>query len=280
MFDAVAGERAEAGRASPQQGNGADHRGALPVLVVLHGERSSAGHVGRWLARHGHPLDVRKPRFGDALPKTLARHAGAVIFGGAESANDPDAFIKTEIDWVGVALAEAKPFLGVCLGAQMLAKHAGARVDYHEHGHVEIGYHPLRPTAAGRDLAARTVPWPEQVYHWHREGFELPRGGTLLAAADGAFPNQAFMLGPAAVGVQFHPEIDYSLVLRWAGSNPMRLHMRGAKSRRAQIDDHFTRAPHVQAWLDGFMPRWLDGTLLAPDEQGADAITPAALERS
>ena len=61
----------------------------LPVLVVLHQETSTPGRVGNALRALGHRLDIRRPRFGDALPETLDEHAGAVIFGGPMSANDP-----------------------------------------------------------------------------------------------------------------------------------------------------------------------------------------------
>src|SRR3954452_18973703 len=71
----------------------------LPVLVILHQETSTPGRVGNALRALGHPLDVRRPRFGDPLPETLDGHAGAVIFGGPMSANDPDDYIRCEIDW-------------------------------------------------------------------------------------------------------------------------------------------------------------------------------------
>jgi hypothetical protein len=58
-----------------------------PVLIVLHQENSNPGHVGQWLVRNGFRLDIRKPRFGEPLPETLADHCGAVIFGGPMSAN-------------------------------------------------------------------------------------------------------------------------------------------------------------------------------------------------
>ena len=77
-----------------------------------------------WCER-GYHLDIRRPCLGEALPETLAEHDGAVIFGGPMSANDPDDWIAREIDWIGVALKEEKPFLGVCLGAQMLCQAAG-----------------------------------------------------------------------------------------------------------------------------------------------------------
>src|SRR4051794_3142521 len=90
-----------------------------PVLVVLHQETSTPGRVGNALRLLGHRLDVRRPRFGDPLPPTLDDHAGAVIFGGPMSANDPDDYVRREIDWISVPLKEDRPFLGICLGAQM-----------------------------------------------------------------------------------------------------------------------------------------------------------------
>ena len=155
-------------------------RSRLPVLIILHQESSSPGRVGNALRALGHPLDVRRPRFGDALPETLDKHAGAVIFGGPMSANDGDDFVRREIDWIAVPLRERRPFLGICLGAQMLARQLGARVAPHPQGRAQIGYYPIRPTPAGLEICPN---WPDHVYHWHREGFELPSGAELLAGA-------------------------------------------------------------------------------------------------
>src|SRR6202158_2807273 len=155
----------------------------LPVLIILHQETSTPGRVGNALRALGHGLDIRRPRFGDSLPETLDGHAGAVIFGGPMSANDPDDFVRQEIVWIAVPLREQRPFLGICLGAQMLAMQLGARVAPHPQGRAEIGYYPVRPTPAGLKLCRH---WPDHVYHWHREGFELPggavaRGGQRLS---------------------------------------------------------------------------------------------------
>src|ERR1700750_467948 len=84
----------------------------LPVLIVLHQETSTPGRVGNALRALGHTLDIRRPRFGDPLPETLDLHAGAVIFGGPRSANDPDDYVRQEIDWIEVPLREQRPFLG------------------------------------------------------------------------------------------------------------------------------------------------------------------------
>lgn len=232
--------------------------GGHPVLLVLHQAHSNPGHIGQWFRRNGYALDIRRHFQGDPLPETLAAHCGAIIFGGPQSANDGIDYIRREVDWIGVSLKEAKPFLGICLGAQMLAHHLGARVDHCRHGSVEVGYHRIEATQAGARLD-----FPEHVYQWHREGFELPRDGVLLATTEGAYPNQAFQHG-SAFGFQFHPEITYLQVNRWTGSNPVRLLMRGARPRQEQVERHLTEAPRVHKWLDRFLGRWVRGELSRP----------------
>ncbi len=226
----------------------------LPVLVIMHGEASSAGRIGQVLKQRGHALDIVKPRFGCPLPKTLGRHAGVVVFGGPMSCNDPDDYIKDEIDFVGVVLKEQRPFLGVCLGAQMLAKHLGANVGKHPAGKVEIGYHAVRPTAEGRRLGH----WPEHVYQWHREGFDVPTGGTRLAEGD-VFENQAFCYGACGLGIQFHPEITYTLVNRWTTIAKDWQDRDGAQERSGQLAGHLLHAKPVGGWLERLLDRWLAG---------------------
>src|SRR5215472_10174366 len=152
-----------------------------PVLMVLHQEQSTPGRVGQYFHGRGIPLDIRRPRFGDPLPDTLAAYSGAVIFGGPMSVNDPDDYIRAEIEWIKVPLSECKPFLGICLGAQMLARHLGATVGFHPEGKAEVGYYPIRVTAAGRSMMET---WPQVVYQWHREGFDLSAGSELLAEGE------------------------------------------------------------------------------------------------
>ena len=231
----------------------------LPVLVIMHGEASSAGRIGQALAQRGYGLEICKPRYGSALPQTLANHSGVVVFGGPMSCNDPDCYIKDEIDFVGVALKEQKPFFGVCLGAQMLAKHLGAAVGKHPAGRVEIGYHGLQPTPQGQPLG----PWPDHVYQWHREGFKLPSGGVPLAHGD-VFENQAFSYGVNAVGIQFHPEITYAMVNRWTTVAKDWRDSDGAQERSGQLTSHLLHAAPVNRWLGGLLGAWLGGRVQMP----------------
>jgi GMP synthase (glutamine-hydrolysing) len=223
-----------------------------PILTVLHRDNSTPGRIGHALKEHGYPLDIRHPCLGDPLPETLAEHAGAIIFGGPASANDMDEFVRRETDWIAVPLKEEKPFLGICLGAQMLARHLGGRVYPHADGHAEIGYYPIRPTEIGRAVCD---PWPEQVYQWHREGFDLPSGAELLAEGD-TFPVQAFRAG-CAYGLQFHPEVTHATICRWTVRGHERTFLPGAKRRAEHFADRAVYDPAGRAWLAAFLNHWL-----------------------
>jgi GMP synthase (glutamine-hydrolysing) len=228
-----------------------------PVLIILHQEHSTPGRVGRLIAERGHGLDIRRPRFGDPLPETMEEHAGAVIFGGPMSANDPDDFIKAEIDWLGVVLKERAPYLGLCLGAQMLAKQMGARVYEHPEGRAEIGYYRLTATDAGEEAAREAgSPWPAHVYQWHREGFDCPAGADLLATGDD-FPVQAIGVDGHAFGLQFHPEVTPAMMHRWTVRACHRLEMPGARPREEHFEGWHRHDGEVAQWLGSFLDRWL-----------------------
>ena len=224
------------------------------ILIVLHSETSTAGRIGHMLAEKGFALDIRRPCLGDDLPESLEHHAGAVIFGGPMSANDPDDWITREIDWIGVPLKEEKPFLGVCLGAQMLSKHLGGTVGPHADGLVEIGYYPLTPTEEGRDLG----PWPGHVYHWHREGLTLPGDAVRLATGD-TFENQAFRYNGRAYGIQFHPEVTRLTMHRWGVIGAHRFVLPNAQESRAHLEGNLLHDAPVKNWLSQFLDRWVAG---------------------
>lgn len=218
------------------------------MLVVLHQERSSAGRVGHQLIEAGFDLDIRRPPLGDELPDTLEHHAGAVVFGGPMSANDEDEFVRRETEWLKVPLGENRPFLGICLGAQMLANHLGGKVEGHGEGLVEIGWYPIKPTEEGEAL----MQWPEMVYQFHREGFSLPRDATLLATAE-AYPNQAFRYGENAWGIQFHAELTQMMMQRWVVHGAHRFELPGAQPGRDHLGGRLIWDMHLKRWLHEFL---------------------------
>lgn len=234
-------------------------KGSVDILVVVHQGHSVPGRIGERLVAMGYRLDVRRPCLGDPLPQTLERHAGAVIFGGPMSANDSLPFIREEIAFAERALADGAPVLGVCLGAQIMAKALGARVFGHDEGLCEIGYYPLTPTALGAEL----LPWPSHVYHWHSEGFDLPAGCDLLAEGC-CFPNQAFRYGERSFGLQFHPEVTLEMMSRWTVSGAHHLGRPGAQPGEAHLDGWRQYDAAVALWLDLLLARWLHAETAAP----------------
>ncbi|WP_394043092.1 glutamine amidotransferase [Roseixanthobacter liquoris] len=226
------------------------------MLVILHQAHSRPGRIGERLEQRGYTLDIRRPALGEALPAHLDAHAGVVVFGGPMSVNDPLPWMRDEIDFVGKVMTADTPLLGICLGAQIMAVQLGAKVSHHAEGMSEIGYYPLVPTDLGRDL----LPWPSHVYHWHSEGFDLPRGSELLAQGE-TFPNQAFRHGHNAFGLQFHPEVTQDMMCRWATRGAHHLTKPGAQPGEAHLAGWSRYDPAVCRWLDCFLDSWLGLTM-------------------
>ncbi|WP_162912886.1 glutamine amidotransferase-related protein [Rhodospirillaceae bacterium SYSU D60014] len=223
------------------------------ILLIVH-SANREGRVQPLLNSKGYEVEWRCPADGEGLPANPGRYAGVIVFGGVQSANDAPAtpFLTQEIDWIHDYVAAGGRYLGICLGGQLLARALGARVAPHLQGLNEIGYFPITPAPAGRDL----IPDPLHVYHWHQEGFELPEGAELLAAGK-TFPNQAFRHGRSAYGFQFHPEVTPAVVRRWLESSPNHLTRPGAQPREMQLAylERFDRPLH--AWFDRFLDYWL-----------------------
>jgi GMP synthase (glutamine-hydrolysing) len=181
------------------------------------------------------------------------------VFGGPMGANDSLDWVRREIKWLETPLANDKPLLGLCLGAQMLARALGARVFSYDDKRSEIGYHPIEPTLAGDRLCS--VPFPRTVYQWHSDGFEMPQGAEILAVGGANFPNQAYRYGLRAVGLQFHPEVTYHMICRWTHRGAERLTRPGARSRPEHLGGWFQHDGRVDAWLKAFLHAWIAGKL-------------------
>ena len=214
------------------------------VLLVVHQKYSVAGHIGALFAERGYKLEQVCPCAGDETPQSAEPYAAVVMFGGPMSANDcaMDG-IRKELDFIPKILEAEVPFLGLCLGGQMLARVLGGKITAHPEGHIESGFTRIYPTEAGRDWFTET----DIFYQWHREGFEVPESATLLATGD-VFANQAFVYGTNAIGTQFHPEITRDMIDRWTMHGAHRLGRPGAQPRQA----------HIKGWelFNGRIDRW------------------------
>lgn len=245
------------------------------VLVVLHQEHSTPGRVGEMLAERGYRLHRRCPNLGDALPRDLSAYDAMIVFGGPQSAMDchlPG--IRAELDWLERhALPSGRPLLGICLGAQQMARVLGAKVGPRGDGVVEIGYKPIRPTADGHAFLGDC----DTFYQWHSETFDIPAGATHLAWND-AFPAQAFRWGNHAWAIEFHPEMTLEMVHRWCRSEKAawKLTLPGAQSYHDQIADFRRHAPRTDAWLSDFLDRFLAAGTAGDAGDGVLAPAPRA----
>lgn len=215
------------------------------VLLIVHQRHSVSGNVGALLAERGYELDMRCPCIGQELPENMDEHEAAVVFGGPMSANDCQTLdgIKLELDFIPKILDAEKPFLGICLGGQMLARVIGGEVDLHPEGRVEIGYYKICPTEAGKELFGDC----QHFYQWHKEGFDVPDCVTELATGE-HYPNQAFLYGKNAMGIQFHPEITLEMIHRWTSGAGHRMDRPGAQPKKAHLIGHSLFDKRIDAW--------------------------------
>lgn len=225
-----------------------DGRDADKVLLIVHQKTSVPGRVGALLAERGYVLDQRCPCVGKPLPESLDEYAGVVVFGGPMSANDCQRLegIKEELVFLERVLEEEVPFLGICLGGQMLARVIGGSVSPHPEGRIESGYFRITPTESAPAFFGHS----DFFYQWHREGFDLPDCVTMWATGSEHFPNQAYLYGRNAVGLQFHPEITRQMIDRWTMGAAHRLDRPGAQPRRAHLKGHELFDAGIKRWTE------------------------------
>jgi GMP synthase-like glutamine amidotransferase len=182
-------------------------------LVIQHVAPEGAFAIADALESAGIAITTCRIFAGDALPADVSGLDGLVVMGGPMSANRDDGFASrpVELARIGEAVAAGIPTLGICLGAQLLCVAVGAPVRPGAAG-PEIGWGPVELTdECASDPLLADLPARLEVLQWHGDTFELPAGAIRLAG-NAAYANQAFRIGPAAWGLQFHVEVDAEAV--------------------------------------------------------------------
>lgn len=190
-------------------------RGAMRVLALTHGPSVGAGVFGEAVEAAGHelvqwclPLGGEPPAGADAI----------LVFGGAMHPDEEErhSWLRRELRFLESALEHEVPLFGVCLGAQLLARAAGASV--HPAEESEVGWHSVELTpAAGKDpVFARLAPCFD-AFQWHHYTYDVPAAAVELARS--ARCTQAFRLG-RAYGIQFHAEVTGTMVGQWLDEDP------------------------------------------------------------
>ena len=191
----------------------------MRVLVVRHLPHEHLGLIEPELTRRGIGVDYADLYRPDAAIPEPAIYDGLIFMGGPMSVNDGLPYLEREARWIAAAAESGLPVLGVCLGAQLIAKALGARV--YPNAVKEIGWFDIDLTgeAASDPLLAGAGP-RETVFQWHGETFDLPRGARLLASSS-ACRHQAFRVGSSTYGLQFHLEVTPPMIADWCSHDAL-----------------------------------------------------------
>lgn len=208
------------------------------VLVVEHIAEEGSGAFGAWLAEAGLDLDVHLVQRDGPPPRTTDAD-GLLVMGGAMGVPDADTthrWLHDDLALLRDAVARGVPTLGVCLGAQLLAAACGGSVVRGRLG-PELGLCRVHlAAAAAADPLLHDLPPIAHAVQWHwDEVLALPPGATLLASSP-RYPHQAFRVGDAAWGVQFHPEATPANVRRWAAEDDAAVRAAGEDPARHAAD--------------------------------------------
>ncbi|HVO95770.1 MAG TPA: gamma-glutamyl-gamma-aminobutyrate hydrolase family protein [Terriglobales bacterium] len=185
------------------------------LLVLQHVPHELLGTLNPLLKKSGFRIRyVNFARHPDAQP-SLEGYDGLVVLGGPMSVNDTGRLphLRTEMKLIQDALEKDLPVLGICLGAQLIAKTLGAAV--YPNREKEIGWYDVSPTDHAQDdplLNAFTA--TEKIFQWHGETFDIPKSTHHLAFSS-LCANQAFRYGSKVYGFQFHLEVDEPMIHRW-----------------------------------------------------------------
>ena len=185
------------------------------LLVLQHVAHEILGTLNPLLKRAGFRIRyVNFARHPDARP-TLDGYDGLIVLGGPMSVNDSNRLphLVTELKLIEEALRRELPILGICLGAQLIAKTLGASV--YPTREKEIGWYDVSPTTeAARDPLLTPLQKTEKIFQWHGETFDIPNSTRHLAFSS-LCANQAFRYGTKVYGFQFHMEVDAPMIHRW-----------------------------------------------------------------
>jgi GMP synthase (glutamine-hydrolysing) len=185
------------------------------LLVLQHVAHEILGTLNPLLKAAG--FRIRYVNFGrhPQVEPTLDGYDGLIVLGGPMSANDTQRHhhLRTELKLIEDAMRREIPVLGICLGAQLIAKTLGARV--YPNGEKEIGWYDVTPTLqAGEDRLFAAFGEREKLFQWHGDTFDIPESAVHLASSDRC-ANQAFRYTSNVYGFQFHLEVDQPMIHRW-----------------------------------------------------------------
>ncbi|MFA5089087.1 MAG: type 1 glutamine amidotransferase [Candidatus Omnitrophota bacterium] len=188
------------------------------LIIIKHIDIEGPGTAQAFWERAAVPMEIVELHKGRHLPTDISQAEGVIVLGGPMNVYQEKEFpfLKEENDFLIKAIKQNVPLLGICLGAQLIAKASGAKV--RKSPVQETGWREVFLTDEGRGdeiFCGLDSPWP--VFQWHEDTFDVPRGGSLLATGKEC-AHQAFKVGACAYGFQFHIEITEGDIRRWCSA--------------------------------------------------------------
>lgn len=241
------------------------------VLVVEHEANAGIALVGERILAAGIKMITVGPETGNEIPLSPKGFDGVVVLGGTPGPMDDDARWLPDVrTLIRACLDQEVPFLGICLGAQMLAVVAGGTVGDVRNG-AEIGLCDVQLADVARgDPLLSGLPPRVRALQWHfLEVHDLPAGSVALARSERC-PNQAFRVGPVAWGLQFHLEALTSTARAWTHDDRDDLRSLGLLASDV-IDEVRAAEPTLRTWWSDVSDRWL-GVVSAPTSPDPDAV--------
>jgi len=220
------------------------------VILIRHNDGPEDDRVATWLRARGIEPETRRPFLGEPLGPVDGSVAATVVYGGPFNVFEEDRhpFLAEEHRWIGQCIEAQVPVLGICQGAQSVARVLGAAVGPTDPPFHEFGYYPVEPTEVGRAL----LPEPLHLAQSHFHCFDLPDGAERLARS-AAYPNQAFRYGEGCYGFQFHAEVTPAGFRRWQEADWAPFGRPGAQTPEEQ--------DRLMAVHDAAQDRWFNGFL-------------------
>ena len=191
----------------------------MTVLIIVHVESEGPGTLGAFLESSGANVSLARVYAGERLPENIDNLGAIISMGGPMNVYEEQEypFLRDETVLLQKAIAANRPVLGICLGAQMIAKASGRGVV--KFPKEEVGWGKVFLTDAGRDdLLFNGLPATLDVLQWHGDMFEIPEAGASIATGDDC-PNQAFRYRNA-FGLQFHVEVTREILADWFKDSP------------------------------------------------------------
>jgi GMP synthase (glutamine-hydrolysing) len=221
--------------------------------IIQHADFETPGVFLPWAKHKGFTLNICHPYRGDSLPE-VSKEEPVILMGGPQSARNyaEYPYLVDELRWMRKLLMQDHPFVGVCLGAQLIAECLGAKTD--KSPEKEVGTFDLTLTPEGeKHPFLQHIPTIFPVFHWHNDMPGIPNGAQILATSKGC-PRQIIEFSPKILGFQCHFEMTPAIAKELVAHASDDLAVsRFTQTKEAILSTDFTQ---MNLWLFHILDRW------------------------